>query len=250
MCSSICHFRFIDSSFKSTQVTQQILMAEEWLKNSREEVNAKVQSCLVAEKERLSEKIKEAIKARDSAEAGLKTTTRQAEDMRQQLHVIEINLATEKQMVSNLKAQLQQVKEVARLARKAAEAVVAASYERGVKDTEARPTEEVVVVCRDYVTKSWGIAMDRAAVLADSELRRIKNIFFLEDIHEIPSSDPPEEHPFVPTTTPNSIIPEGKRGDEEARPPAKDKSPKDAFTIRDIVAQAKDAGPTQSQSKK
>ena len=94
-------------------VTQQIFVAEERAKNSREEVNAEVQSRLAAEKtvgalklekERLSEKIKELIKARDSAEAGLKTTTRQAEDMRQQLYVTEINLATEKQMVSDLEA--------------------------------------------------------------------------------------------------------------------------------------------------
>ena len=90
-------------------------MAEEWAKNSWEEVNAEVQSRLVPEKaagalklekEHLSEKIKDVIKARDSAEAGLKTTTKQAENMRQQLHLSEINLATEKQMVSNLKAQL------------------------------------------------------------------------------------------------------------------------------------------------
>ena len=40
------------------------------------------------------------------------------------------------------------------MAREAVEAVVAAFYERGVKDTEARLTEEVVVVCRDYVTES------------------------------------------------------------------------------------------------
>ena len=72
--------------------------------------------------------------------------------MRQQLHLTEINLATKKQMVSDLKAQLQQAKEAARLAREAAEAAVAASYERGVKDIEARLTEEVAVVYRDYVT--------------------------------------------------------------------------------------------------
>ena len=54
------------------QVTQQVFVAEEWAKNSREEVNAKVQSRLAVEKaasalklekERLSEKIKEAFKA-------------------------------------------------------------------------------------------------------------------------------------------------------------------------------------------
>ena len=54
----------------------------------------------------------------------------------------------------DLKAQLQQAKEAARLAREAAEATVAAFYERGMKDTEARLTEEVAVVCRDYVTES------------------------------------------------------------------------------------------------
>ena len=67
------------------QVTQQIFVDEEWVKNSREEVNAEVQSCLVAEKavgvlrlekKSLNEKVKEAFKARDSAEAGLKTTMR------------------------------------------------------------------------------------------------------------------------------------------------------------------------------
>ena len=54
----------------------------------------------------MSEKVKEAIQARNSAEAGLKTTKRQAEDMRQKLHVTEINLAIEKQSVLDLKAQL------------------------------------------------------------------------------------------------------------------------------------------------
>ena len=67
------------------QVTHQIYVAEEWAKNSREEVNAEIQSHRVAkkavevlrqEKESLAEKIKEAIQAQDSAKAGLKTTER------------------------------------------------------------------------------------------------------------------------------------------------------------------------------
>ena len=49
---------------------------------------------LKLEKESLNEKVKKAIQARDSTEAGLKTTTRQAKDKRQQLHIVEINLAT------------------------------------------------------------------------------------------------------------------------------------------------------------
>uniref|UniRef100_A0A7N2LMZ1 F-box domain-containing protein n=1 Tax=Quercus lobata TaxID=97700 RepID=A0A7N2LMZ1_QUELO len=232
--------------------TQQIFVAEEWAKKSREELNTEVQSRLAAEKaagalrlekERLSKEIKEAFKARDSVEAGLKTTAKLAEDMRQQLHLSEINLAIEKQMVSDLKAQLLQAKEAARLAREAAEAAVATSYERGVADTKARLTEEVAAVCRDYITMSWGVALDRAAVPVDSDLRKIENIFFLEDIREIPGSIPPEEPLFASTTTPDSLIPEEKGGNKEVQPPAKDKSPEDALTIRDVVAQAKEAGP-------
>ena len=70
------------------------------------------------------------------------------------MHVTEINLATEKELVLDLKAQLQKAKEAAWVAREAAEAAVKASYEHGVLDTENRLTEEVAVVCRDYCTES------------------------------------------------------------------------------------------------
>ena len=161
--------------------------------------------------------------------------------MHQQLHSIEINLATEKQTVLDLKAQLQQAKEAARVAREAIEAAVAASYEHGVKDTKARLTEEVAVVCKDYCTESWRVAMNRAGVPVDFVLRRIDNIFFLEDIREIPDSDPPEKLLSTSTSVLDPIVPKGKGVDEEAQPPAKDKSSKDALTIRDVVLRAKDA---------
>ena len=54
----------------------------------------------------------------------------------------------------DLKAELERTKEAAQLAREAAEATVNASYEHGVADTETRLAEEVLVVCRDYCTKS------------------------------------------------------------------------------------------------
>ena len=85
--------------------------------------------------------------------------------------------------------------------------------------------------------------MDRAAVPADSNLRKIENIFFPEDIGEIPGSVPPKEPPFALTIAPNSLIPEEKGGNEEVQPPTKDKSLENALTIRDVIAQAKKAGP-------
>ena len=45
---------------------------------------------------KMAKQLKEAVRARDSTEAGLKTTERQFEEVRKQLHYTEINLATEK----------------------------------------------------------------------------------------------------------------------------------------------------------
>ena len=58
--------------------------------------------------------------------------------------------------------------------------------------------------------------MDRAAVPANSDLRRLENIFFPEDIRDVPGLDPPEEPPSAPTDALDSVIPEGKGGNEEA----------------------------------
>ena len=44
----------------------------------------------------MAEQMKEVLRARDSVEAGLKTTEKQCEEIRKELHYSEINLATEK----------------------------------------------------------------------------------------------------------------------------------------------------------
>ena len=82
------------------------------------------------------------------------------------------------------------------VARDIAEAVVKVAYEHGVMDTEKRLTEEVAVVCKDYCAESWGVALDRVGVPTNSELRRVKNVFFPEDIREILESDPSSEQLF------------------------------------------------------
>ena len=79
--------------------------------------------------------------------------------------------------------------------------------------------------------------MDRAAVPANSDLRKIENIFFPENIREIPSSVPPEDPVFAKATTSDSLVLKA----EEVQPPAKGKSPEDSLTIRDVVTQAKEA---------
>ena len=74
------------------------------------------------EQYKLTEKLKEAQSARLSAEVGLKNVEKQVEDQFQKLYVTEINLATKRQTVLDLKAALQKAKEEAQLAKEAAEA--------------------------------------------------------------------------------------------------------------------------------
>ena len=54
----------------------------------------------------MAEQLKKVVRTRDSAEAGLKTTDKQFEDIRKQLHYTEINMATEKQLVTELREEL------------------------------------------------------------------------------------------------------------------------------------------------
>ena len=112
-----------------------------------------------------------------------------------------------------------------------------ASYERGVTDTKTWLLEKVAVVCRDYCTESWGVAMDRAGVPADFELKRAESIFFPVDILEIPDTIPSTEQ-LPPTQTPlaDVEVPKGTGGGEEAQLPVKAKSFEDAFTIKDVVS--------------
>ena len=145
------------------QITQQVFVAEEWVKNARDEVNAKAHfranakkalRALKQEKAELSEKLKEAKQAHLNAEACLKTTEKQAKVQCQKLYITEINLGTEKQIVLDLKAEIQKAKDATPVAREAVEATVKASYKCGILDTETRLAKEVVVVCRDYCTES------------------------------------------------------------------------------------------------
>ena len=98
----------------------------------------------------MAEQLKEAVRVRDSAEAGLKTTEKQFEDIRKQLHYIEINLATEKQLVMELREELRKAREATQLLKEAAEAEKQAAYTLGMGETQARLTEEFSAVCRDY----------------------------------------------------------------------------------------------------
>ena len=113
------------------------------------------------------------------------------------MYVTETSLATEKQIVLDLKAVLQKAEEEVRrakeevqLAREAAEAKKKASYQLGAEETKARLSEEILEVCRDYCSISWAHALDAAGVPVDLALRLPEKVFFPPEIREIPDGAP------------------------------------------------------------
>ena len=73
--------------------------------DARSEVEVKL-GALKENHSKMAEQLKEAVRARDSTEAGLKTIEKQFEDIQKQLHYTEINMATEKQLVMELREEL------------------------------------------------------------------------------------------------------------------------------------------------
>ena len=134
-------------------------MVEDWVKSARSEAKAafdarfEVEVELGALKEnhsKMAEQLKEAVRVRNSAEASLKTIEKQFEDIHKQLHYIEINLATEKQLVTELREEFRKAREAAQLVKEAAEAEKQAAYMLGMEETQAKLSKEFSVVCRDY----------------------------------------------------------------------------------------------------
>ena len=89
--------------------------------DARSEVEVEL-GALKENQSKLAEQLKEAVRVRDSSEAGLKTTEKQVEDLRKQLHYSEINLATEKKLVTKLCEEFRKAREVVQLVKEAAEA--------------------------------------------------------------------------------------------------------------------------------
>ena len=61
----------------------------------------------------------------------------------------------------------------------------------GVQETKIRLAEELVEVCRDYCKKVWVEMLNQARVPATSEWRNAENVFYPEDIQEVPATLPP-----------------------------------------------------------
>ena len=148
----------------SMQVTQQVYVAEDWVRNTNNNLNIEIQNwhdvekalgVANHEKTQLAKKLKAAESAWKSVEAGLKSAEAQAEDQRKKLYTTQLNLATEKAAVLDLKSKLQKAEEALKVAQEAATTAETSAYERRVLETEARLTAKVTAVCREYCVETY-----------------------------------------------------------------------------------------------
>ena len=133
---------------------------------------------------------------------------------------------------------------------------------------------EVTVVCRDYCAETYNQALDWAGVPADFDLRRVDQVYYLEDIKEDTIALPPPitlplpppkqslttQEPSQGTEIPAGAQKEKKgemvafrtedkvkeKGKEKAKSKANVNPSEDALTIGDMVSKAKT---TESKSK-
>ena len=115
--------------------------AEEWVRDSRNEARVEANLRIETNKalgatEQTNKKITAKLIAeereRKSAEAGLKKDQDQVEEQHKKLHYARIELATARQQVLELKANLKKAKEAAWKTKEVAKATKQASYDLGV----------------------------------------------------------------------------------------------------------------------
>ena len=122
------------------QAIQEVFVAEKWVKDARNEAKVeanlhtktnKALGAIKQENQELASKLTVEERAWRSTEAGLKNVQDQAEDQCKKLYLIEIELATQKQLVLDLKAGLEKAKVAAQMAKEVVKASRQASYNLG-----------------------------------------------------------------------------------------------------------------------
>ena len=164
----------------------------------------------------LAKKLKVAENGWKSAEVRLKSAEAQAEDQHKKLYTTQLNLATEKAVVLDLQAKLKKAEEALKVAQEAVTTAETLAYERGVLKTETRLTVEVTAVCREYYVETYSQALNRAGILADSDLRRTDQVYYPEDLRENPTPPPPLA--TIPLPPPNEPLPAQKNSQDSELP--------------------------------
>ena len=103
-----------------------------------------------------------------------------------------------------------------------------------MEKTQARLTEELAEVCRDYCNATWDEALNIAGVPVDSVLRQPRSIYYHPDNHEVPGAIPPPR--AIPS--PFTLVPEAKDKGKGTKPSLEAKN---AAKAKEAKAMAKEA---------
>ena len=72
---------------------------------------------------------------------------------------------------------------------------------------ETRLTAEVTAVCREYCAETYNQALDRAGIPADSDLRRVDQVYYPKDLRENTTvPHPPTALPLPPPPPPEQSL--------------------------------------------
>ena len=155
------------------------------------------------------EDLKEAARARDSAEAGLSGNQKQAEEQTKRLLAVEEQLQIAKEQISDLKKKLIEAdnaegvaefakdetvrtKQEAEFAKTEAEFARDKAEEEGYKvevaETQASLKAQIPGVCRLYCSQVWEETLKRAGVEASSDLLKAESVFYPPAIRETTSA--------------------------------------------------------------
>ena len=179
-------------------------------------------------------------------------------------------------MVLDLQSKLQKPEEALKSAQEVAAVAETSAYERGVLETETRLTAEVTAVCREYCAETYNQALDQAGIPADSDLRKVDQMYYPEDLRENTTVPPPptalplpppeqslttqepardtevlvvaekEKDRVVVASRIERKAKENEKEKEKAKNKANAHASKDALTVGDMVSKAK---VTESKSK-
>ena len=193
---------------------------------------------------RVREDLKEVARARDSAEAGLASAQKQAEDQTRRLLEAEEQLQIAKEQIIDLKKKLVEAegaknvairardealraKEEAKFARTKAECskekAEEEAYDSRVAETQAVLKAQVLGVCRLYCSQVWNEALKQVGVDASSNLWKAECVFYPPAIRE--------------DATPNSEVRDAPKEVEVASPGA-------ALVITSLEVPSKKSGPS------
>ena len=199
----------------SIQVTQQVYVVEDWVRSATNSQNAETQ----------------------------------AEDQRKELYTTQLNLAIEQTAILDLKTKLQKAEEALKVAQEAVKAAETIAYERGVLETEAMLTAEVTVVCREYCAETYNQALDRAGIPADSNLRRVDQVYYPEDFKENTTAPPPSVALPLPPSEQSLTTQEPSQGAEVPAGAKKEKNGALVASRTEEKAKEKEKGKEMAKNK-